>query len=201
MKEELINAISEGNLPGVKLLVEGEANIAGTNSDLSALELAVITGDIAIVEWLLAEGGAHISDYFFTFDRRWLELGDRVGVDLLTALLRVMVLQSAPPADLLARMPRQHSSVVKEGARLRARLPAYLARRRALLAEHTSLSITLGPGEQLRGAHDDRGALGHGARRASVNNRAAALTHLATHVCPRPRDLTALSAATIKLPA
>jgi hypothetical protein len=192
MKEELINAISEGNLPGVKLLVEGEANIAGTNSDLSALELAVITGDIAIVEWLLAEGGAHISDvdddgytglltaadrltdknvetfqwlleyggaditemtpdgrtvwelledYFFTFDRRWLELGDRVGVDLLTALLRVMVLQSAPPADLLARMPRQHSSVVKEGARLRARLPAYRARRRALLAEHMHLAF------------------------------------------------------------
>jgi hypothetical protein len=54
----LARAISEGDLPGVKLLIEGRANIA----DYSALELAVITGDIAIVEWLPA--GRGLSKYF-----------------------------------------------------------------------------------------------------------------------------------------
>jgi hypothetical protein len=37
----------------------------------------------------------------------------------------------------------QHSRVAEEGARLRAGLLAYLARRRALLAEHTSLIAPL----------------------------------------------------------
>jgi hypothetical protein len=40
-------------------------------------------------------------------------------------------------------MPSQYSSVVEEGARLRAGFPAYLARRRALLAEDTSLIAPL----------------------------------------------------------
>jgi hypothetical protein len=63
--------------------------------------------------------------------------------DGLTALLRVMVLRNAPPADLVIRTAVQHLRLVKDGARLRARLPAYLARRRALLAEHTSLIAPL----------------------------------------------------------
>jgi hypothetical protein len=84
-----------------------------------------------------------LEDHFFNFNRRWLDLGDRVGVDLLPGLLRVMVLQSAPPADLLYRMPPQHLSMAEEGARLRAGLPAYLARRRALFDEHTSLIAPL----------------------------------------------------------
>jgi hypothetical protein len=54
-----------------------------------------------------------------------------------------MVLQIAPPADLVVRMSLYHSHVVKEGVRLRARLPTYLARRRALLAEHISLITPL----------------------------------------------------------
>jgi hypothetical protein len=61
----------------------------------------------------------------------------------LTALLRVMVLQCAPPADLVVQMSPLHSHVVEGGAQLRAGLPAYLARRRTLLAEHTSLIAPL----------------------------------------------------------
>jgi ankyrin repeat protein len=122
MKSELRDAIREGNLPGVKLLVEGRASIAGTRVEWSALELAVITGDIAIVKWLLEYGGADIMDTtsggrtvwelledHFYFARMRLELGDRVGVDLPPSLLRAMVLQSAPLADLLTRMTRPHS--------------------------------------------------------------------------------------------
>jgi hypothetical protein len=51
-----------------------------------------------------------------------------------TALLRVMVLKGDPPDGFVAQMRRpEHARVVEEGARLRAALPAYLVRRRALL--------------------------------------------------------------------
>jgi hypothetical protein len=46
-----------------------------------------------------------------------------------TSLLRVMVLQSAPPAKLAALLRPEYARVVEEGARLKAAL----ARRRALL--------------------------------------------------------------------
>jgi hypothetical protein len=67
-----------------------------------------------------------------------------VATDNLTALLRVMVLQSAPPAYLVVQISLQHSRIVQKGARLRAGLPAYLARRWALLAEYTPLITPLG---------------------------------------------------------
>jgi hypothetical protein len=38
---------------------------------------------------------------------------------------------------------REHVPVMQEGARLRARLPAYLVRRRALLAENSPLIAPL----------------------------------------------------------
>jgi hypothetical protein len=51
----------------------------------------------------------------------------------LTSLLRVMVLRGAPPPALVALLSPAPARVVQEGARLRARLPAYLAHRRAYL--------------------------------------------------------------------
>jgi hypothetical protein len=50
-----------------------------------------------------------------------------------------MVLRGAPPAELTARLSPEHAQIVADGARLRARLPAYLARRRALLVAHCPL--------------------------------------------------------------
>jgi hypothetical protein len=192
MDDELRNAIRTGNLPKVKLLVEGGASIAGTHKSMSALNLAAYLCKTSIVEWLLAEEWASISDADEVGSRaefttlmyaahstsenfatvQWLleyggaditdttpagrtlwevlekclagrTLMERASVNQLTALLRVMVLQSTPPADLVIQMSPQHSHIVKEGTRLRAELPAYLARRRALLAEHTSLIAPL----------------------------------------------------------
>jgi hypothetical protein len=55
----------------------------------------------------------------------------------LISLLRVMVLRDAPPAGLVALLPPDiYARVVQSGARLRARLPAYLVLRRTLLDEH-----------------------------------------------------------------
>jgi hypothetical protein len=51
----------------------------------------------------------------------------------LTALLKVVVLRDAPPTALVALLSPELARVVQEGARLRARLPAYLAHRRAYL--------------------------------------------------------------------
>jgi hypothetical protein len=51
----------------------------------------------------------------------------------MTALLRAMVVRGDPPAKLVALLKPEYARVVKEGARLRAALPAYLAQRRAIL--------------------------------------------------------------------
>jgi hypothetical protein len=64
MEKDLGDAIAAGSLPRVKLLVQGGASIAGTSVDLSALNLAAGFGEVLIVEWLLAEGGANISDVY-----------------------------------------------------------------------------------------------------------------------------------------
>jgi hypothetical protein len=63
-----------------------------------------------------------------TFEK-FFEMDD-VGGGLRAALLRTMVLQSAPPADLMVRVAPQHSRVAAKGARLRVGLPTstYLAR-------------------------------------------------------------------------
>jgi hypothetical protein len=59
---------------------------------------------------------------------------DEESVVEMTALLRVMVLRGAPPIEVVAIiMLPEHAMVEDEGARLRARLPAYLERRRAIL--------------------------------------------------------------------
>jgi hypothetical protein len=60
-----------------------------------------------------------------------------------TALLRVMVLRGGPPTTLRPQLSPEHAGVVKEGARLRAGLPPYLARRQAILAEHCALIAPL----------------------------------------------------------
>jgi hypothetical protein len=62
---------------------------------------------------------------------------------VVTALLRVMVLRGGPPDDLSRHLSREHARVVEEGARLRAGLPAYLARRQAILVEHCPLIAPL----------------------------------------------------------
>jgi hypothetical protein len=58
--------------------------------------------------------------------------------------MRVMVVRDDPPADFGAQLRRpEHTRVVEEGARLRAALPAYLVRRRALLDDHCPLIAPL----------------------------------------------------------
>jgi hypothetical protein len=140
------------------LLAEGGANIADVDDlGYDALVCATLS-EMADNQWLIEHGGA---DMAFgnprgqsEWDLRVLTPGSSdahrgllhdvggVGADAVTAvtaLLQVMVLHGAPPPDIAARMLPVHALVVEEGARLRARLPAYLARQRALLDEHYPL--------------------------------------------------------------
>jgi hypothetical protein len=57
----------------------------------------------------------------------------------LTAMLRVIVLHGDPPDSLTNDLAPPFQQIVQDGARLRARLPAYLAQRRALLDAHCPL--------------------------------------------------------------
>jgi hypothetical protein len=54
-----------------------------------------------------------------------------------------MVLHDDCPPSLSLLLAPEHVRVVEEGARLRARLPAYLARRRAILDKHCPLILPL----------------------------------------------------------
>jgi hypothetical protein len=60
-------------------------------------------------------------------------------IGALTAMLRVMVLHGGPPPSLTQDLAPPLQRIVQDGARLRARLPAYLAQRRALLDAHCPL--------------------------------------------------------------
>jgi hypothetical protein len=60
-----------------------------------------------------------------------------------TLLLRAMLLKIAPPIYLVAEFGSWNKRLVEEGARLRARLPAYLVQRRALLDAHCPLLAPL----------------------------------------------------------
>jgi hypothetical protein len=60
-----------------------------------------------------------------------------------TALLRVMVLREDCPTELKVALSSEHRQVVEVGARLRVVVPAYLARRRALMDSHCPLLAPL----------------------------------------------------------
>jgi ankyrin repeat protein len=132
------------------LLEEGKAAVSkrdGTGD--TALHKAARRGYFATVQWLLEHGKANIAERTHAGERVWDLLWESFlfkdrctckGVTpnpaQATALLRVMVLQSSPPAELTARLTPEHKGLVRAGMRLQARLPAYLERRRALLNAH-----------------------------------------------------------------
>jgi hypothetical protein len=114
--------------------------------------------ELTTVQYLLEHGGADIGDTRKDGTTIWNFLKELLIADgihglvdgdddkphvydaaAVTSLLRVMVLRDAPPAHITALLSPEHVQVIEDGARLRARLPAYLARRRALLDAHCPL--------------------------------------------------------------
>jgi hypothetical protein len=110
---------------------------------------AACRGQFTIVRWLLEHKNMDITPASSTGNTVWDmlesylvepdEADEKHSAAAVTDLLRVMVLRDAPPATLAAALSLEHMRVVEQGARLRARLPAYLTRRRCQLNEHCPL--------------------------------------------------------------
>jgi ankyrin repeat protein len=137
---------------------EGGASITETDNKgntallLSAAEIC----RPKMVQWLLEYGGAQINDTdnegasVWAGNRRdslpnllrsaYKKGGDGncwdIDIVALTALLRVIVLHGGPPESLTADLAPPFQQIVQDGARLRARLPAYLAQRQMFLSTH-----------------------------------------------------------------
>jgi hypothetical protein len=112
--------------------------------ELGALLKSGLNGHYATMLYLLNEVGSNMDDVDGVGGIVWnllivhLEEAHRKGevengLAALTGLLRVLVLRNAPPPALVTLLSPEPARVVQEGARLRARLPAYLAHRRAYL--------------------------------------------------------------------
>jgi hypothetical protein len=151
----LFVAAAEGNLAVVRCLVEAGAGVEALGGlHETALLRSAYRGRFKTMQYLLEEAGAdmdQVDDIGKTvwdmlierFEQVAAEDDDEVEADAaaLTALLRVMVLRTAPPPALVALLSPEPARVVQEGARLRARLPAYLVQRRALLDAHCPLLL------------------------------------------------------------
>jgi hypothetical protein len=110
--------------------------------------LFIDTGQLATAAWLIEYGGADISVTATDGSTVWDMLSALLDREppyagKLTDLLRVVVLRVAPHRTFVAQLSVKDAKVVREGARLRDRLPGYLARRRALLDEHCPLPTPL----------------------------------------------------------
>jgi ankyrin repeat protein len=173
----LILAAGLGFLQTVKwLLREGGSSIRKVNHrGWTAMLLAAGCGNLEVVAWLLEHRGADMADTHNSGATVWdalqeilIEEEDEDNAVAVTALLRVMVLRRAPLAELTAQLSPEHARVVQEGARLRVRLPAYLAQRRALLDAHCPLIAPLQDlvhGYEMPTATDELWATGLGAAR------------------------------------
>jgi hypothetical protein len=143
-------AALNGELDIVRYLVELGAE-AGTadNDGQTALLLSAMNGRYPTMQYLLEEVGANMDDVTNDGDSVWDKLTEHFEAAVnddadddevkkedpaaLAGLLRVMVLRGAPPPTLVFLLSPEPARVVQEGARLRARLPAYLAHRRTYL--------------------------------------------------------------------
>jgi hypothetical protein len=146
----LIVAARRANLAVMQCLVELGAEVGAINDDGDTALLVCACNDrFRMMQYLLEEAGANMDDVNNEGQTVWNLLTNRlerlawdkkgrVKIDLptVTSLLRVLVLRGAPPPALVALLSPEPARVVQEGARLRARLPAYLAHRRAYLDSH-----------------------------------------------------------------
>jgi ankyrin repeat protein len=153
----LLSATSCGALAVVRCLVELGADIAAVNDEGdNALLKSIFNGHYPTTWYLVEKAGANMDDVDDDGRTAWdllirsleeaaEEAAEEYGEEAadndevqeneaaLAGLLRYLVLHYALPPALVALLSPESARVVQEGARLRARLPAYLAHRRAYL--------------------------------------------------------------------
>jgi ankyrin repeat protein len=155
MSNNLHSYAISGDLKRIKELVEGGANLEESDNEFgkTALMLACLNSRFEIVAYLV-EQGADVSAcwhkgglpdmlqyaYAVNGDGEYVTTRDTVKI---TAMLRVMVLHIDPPESLTEDLAEPLQWIVQDGARLRARLPAYLAQRRAHFVAHCPLLAPL----------------------------------------------------------
>jgi hypothetical protein len=143
----LIIAACFGDLAIVRCLIELGAEVGAVNVlGNTALLESTFNGRLSMTQYFLENADANMDTVNNDGETLWdmlkghlEDVADEASVleedatAELTGLLRVMVLRGAPTPALVALLSPEHARVVQEGARLRARLPAYLAHRRAYL--------------------------------------------------------------------
>jgi hypothetical protein len=145
----LTRAARVGNLAVVRCLVQLGARVEANLRGDTALLASAPFGRYATMQYLLEEAGATMDEVNKVGDSVWDKLIERLenaedadpddfgyvveDPAALAAFLRVLVLRGAPPPVLVALLLPEPAHVVQAGARLRARLPVYLAHRRGYL--------------------------------------------------------------------
>jgi hypothetical protein len=152
----LLVASARGYLAVVQLLIELGAEGQVVESDgHTALLVSAREGHYATMHYLLEKVGANMDDVNNAGDTAWdllrvylqadaimfEEAEDDVDLAALLALLQFMVLRADPSPALVAHLSPEQVRVVHAGSRLRARFPAYLVRRRALLDAHCPMLL------------------------------------------------------------
>jgi hypothetical protein len=145
----VIVATSQGHLDVVPYMYLVQLGTLDYSAD-NGLYMSALSGHYSTMQYLVEEVGANMDDVNLLGETVWRMLmmylfhaDDKAQMDnqpaALAALLWVFVLRGAPPPALVALLSPKPACVVQEGALLRARLPAYLVRRRALLDAHCPL--------------------------------------------------------------
>jgi hypothetical protein len=142
----LMWAADIGHVPMLRCLIEFGALIGAVDySGCTALFSSAGDGHHSMTQFMLEHAGANMDDVENDGTTVWDKLmknlrmvtagiiKEKEDPAALTALLRVMMLHSAPPPELVAVLSCENKCVVLEGARLHARLPAYLAHRHSYL--------------------------------------------------------------------
>jgi hypothetical protein len=153
MRGEFLLAVAAGDLARAqRLLRDGIASGLETNEHgEDALCIAIIKYEFSTALWLVEFGGADMflsvrgeSIWFFILDvmnNYGLRAPERNSA---LDLLRAMLLRGDAPCGIACWSPsRNWKLMIREGVRLRERLPAYILQRRALLDAHCPLIAPL----------------------------------------------------------
>jgi hypothetical protein len=141
-------AAGRGHTETVKVLQAAGASITEKDDyGCSALHYAASYGNLSLLQNLLQEAGARISDETNDVETVWDFVGLQ-GADpvALTSLLKVMVmLDDAPPPFVVDLLAPAHAELATRGLRFRAQLPSYLEQQRASIFRDCPLPLVLLP--------------------------------------------------------
>jgi hypothetical protein len=152
-ERSLYTAVARGNIPVIAKYIEESSGCIGDATGGNMLLGAAHWRQLYVMLYLLKHGasmtgttpaGLTIWDVLESKGLlHLLPMQSSVATIALRSILRTLALRGAPPSELVARLSPEVTLLVREGARLRAQLPEYLAQRRVLLDAHCPLIAPL----------------------------------------------------------